>query len=229
MNKNSFSLSTPHLLHFDDWTNTGFAHGFLDAKASEKLTETNSLLILNQIHKDTGHKVLSESDIKFVLDNKDNLDGDYWIIDSTLTYNTPLTFIIRTADCVPLIVKAGDYFGLIHAGWKGLACGVIEVCVRELAKLACPEAALIGPSANECCYQVGSEVIEAIGKPVVFSQTKDGIYLSSSKTAKNILKTCDITDIHNVEICTICSPEYYSYRNGDLEARNFTFLTLGMS
>lgn len=75
---------------------------------------------------------------------------------------------IVTADCVPILAAAVDGSAVvaIHAGWRGLAVGVIESGLDAL-RAAAPGreiAAAIGPSARGCCYEVDDSVRRALGR-----------------------------------------------------------------
>ena len=63
------------------------------------------------------------------------------------------------ADCMPVAIAAGGAVAMVHAGWRGLAAGVLEEGVRAVRELggAGPAAAVIGPAAGVCCYEVGPE------------------------------------------------------------------------
>src|SRR2546423_8747859 len=63
------------------------------------------------------------------------------------------------ADCVPIAVAVVDgppRLAVLHAGWRGLAGGVVEAGVRALGDAR--TAAVIGPAVGPCCYEVGPEV-----------------------------------------------------------------------
>lgn len=72
---------------------------------------------------------------------------------------------VVTADCVPVLVSAagGRAVAVIHAGWRGLAAGVVEAGVNHLAREAeGPYVAALGPCIGSCCYEVDAPVIEAL-------------------------------------------------------------------
>ncbi len=75
---------------------------------------------------------------------------------------------IVTADCVPVLLATSDgrHVAAVHAGWRGLACGVVERGVEELSRAAAagPEALVagIGPHAGPCCYEVDAPVLDAL-------------------------------------------------------------------
>ena len=86
-------------------------------------------------------------------------DGDGLITDCT---GVPLTIAI--ADCVPVIVEGDESVAVIHAGWRGVAAGVIEAGREAMLAIGdTPRRAAIGPSIGPCCYEVGDEVRSAIG------------------------------------------------------------------
>lgn len=86
-------------------------------------------------------------------------DGDGLITDRS---GVPLA--IATADCVPIIIEGDESVAVIHAGWRGVAAGVIEAGRSDMEAIGdLPLRAAIGPSIGPCCYEVGDEVIAAIG------------------------------------------------------------------
>jgi len=75
---------------------------------------------------------------------------------------------VITADCVPILVasESGRAVAAIHAGWRGLAAGVIECGLEALAERAKGEAwtAVIGPHIRACCYEVDEPVRSALAQ-----------------------------------------------------------------
>lgn len=74
---------------------------------------------------------------------------------------------VLTADCVPVLlsVDAGRVVAAVHAGWRGLAAGVVSsalAAAARAAKAGCRVTAVIGPHVGACCYEVDSPVIEAL-------------------------------------------------------------------
>jgi polyphenol oxidase len=85
-----------------------------------------------------------------------------------LVSNDPATAVaVRAADCVPLLF-ADDRSGAVaavHAGWRGVAAGAIPAAVEALVREFGTEAAhihvAIGPNIGPCCYEVGTELVDA--------------------------------------------------------------------
>lgn len=73
---------------------------------------------------------------------------------------------IVTADCVPILVASADgaCVAAIHAGWRGLAAGVIEVGIEAMARPVGELRAAVGPAARGCCYEVDEPVATALAE-----------------------------------------------------------------
>ena len=80
--------------------------------------------------------------------------------DALITHQRGLVLAIRTADCVPVLVLGGDgALAAIHAGWRGVAAGVVPATLDEMHA---PKLAVVGPCISAAVYQVGEEVIAGI-------------------------------------------------------------------
>jgi copper oxidase (laccase) domain-containing protein len=134
---------------------------------------------------------------------------------------------ILTADCVPLIVLANDGVALIHAGWRGLANGIIK---RVVSQISGASQGVIMACAGGRSYEVGQEVIEAIGESAVFERYPDGrLYLDTALTAaKQLRAAAPGIAIAISGICTISDSRFHSYRrSGDLAGRCVTVYVPG--
>lgn len=76
---------------------------------------------------------------------------------------------VVTADCVPILVASarGDAVAAIHAGWRGLARGIVEAGIDAVrhAAAGAPLRAVVGPHIGPCCYEIDGPVIEALRAP----------------------------------------------------------------
>lgn len=88
--------------------------------------------------------------------------------DAILTSHPQMPVGIVTADCVPILASTGDgrAVAAIHAGWRGLAAGVIEWALEALRDAApgIPISAAIGPCARGCCYEIDEPVRRALAR-----------------------------------------------------------------
>lgn len=128
---------------------------------------------------------------------------------------------VVVADCVPIVLA--DPFrrvvGVVHAGWRGLAAGVVEAGVAALRSLGADVAgsiALIGPAICPGCYEVGEDVRERVGSRVVEARahTREGrLALDVRGGVAAVLRAEGIGAIAAVSGCTYEEPgRYYSHR-----------------
>lgn len=86
--------------------------------------------------------------------------------DAVIACTAPEPVGVVTADCVPVLAASADgrAVAAIHAGWRGLAAGVVEVGIDALRREAPAGAvrAAIGPHIAECCYEVDAPVLDAL-------------------------------------------------------------------
>jgi YfiH family protein len=122
--------------------------------------------------------------------------------------------MVLTADCLAVAIAGGGAVAMVHAGWRGLAGGVLAegvAAVRELGGTG-PLAAAIGPGAGPCCYEVGEEVHEqfAAHGPGV----RRGRKLDLKAVARLELRRAGVGVVHDVGLCTICADPslFFSHR-----------------
>ncbi|HLI31330.1 MAG TPA: polyphenol oxidase family protein [Solirubrobacteraceae bacterium] len=114
---------------------------------------------------------------------------------------------VFAADCLPIALSGRRIVGAIHAGWRGLAAGVIEAAVARLRALGERGAlrAVIGPGAGPCCYEVGAEVGRALGL--------DGAgRLDLAAIARRRALEAGVAHVRALERCTICDRSFFSHR-----------------
>ena len=87
--------------------------------------------------------------------------------DALVTTTPGLAVAVFTADCLGVVLHGADTVAVAHAGWRGLASGVIEgATARMAAKGSPPATAHIGPGIGPCCFEVGPEVAELFPEDV---------------------------------------------------------------
>jgi YfiH family protein len=126
--------------------------------------------------------------------------------------------IVLTADCLPVALAADGAVAMIHAGWRGLAGGVLEHGVRTLRALGADGAlhAAIGPAAGACCYEVGDEVAERFP-----AWARRARHLDLKGVAAERLRAAGVAHVSDVGRCTMCEPDvFFSHRaSGGLTGR----------
>ena len=135
--------------------------------------------------------------------------------DAVLSRTPGLFVAVRTADCVPILVAGPSVVGAIHAGWRGLAAGVIPAALAALAGEG-PLRAVVGPAICMDCYEVGEEVVEGIARwisPSLFvrrGQAKPHVDPGAAAVAQ--LQQGGVADVSRVTACTQCDDRLWSFR-----------------
>ena len=157
----------------------------------------------------------------------ENQQGDTIYCDVIVSRAKGVLAGVKTADCVPILI--GDpvtrAFAAVHAGWRGTLATAVMVAVDRLKREydARPEnlRVAIGAAAGPCCYEVGSEVIDAFTSRFgsgasLFRTTRPGhATVDLLKANRDQLQSAGVIPerIHTAPICTMCSTDlFFSYR-----------------
>lgn len=137
--------------------------------------------------------------------------------DAAVTATPGLALVVLTADCLPIALASDDAVGVVHAGWKGLVAGVVEAAVDRLRAVGTGAVrAAIGPCAGPDRYEFGradlDRVVERLGSGVE-ARTVDGRpSLDLPGAARGVLEGVGVAEVWESGVCTIGSPDHYSYR-----------------
>ncbi len=133
-----------------------------------------------------------------------------WEADALICTEPDAAVAVHVADCLPIVVAGPGALAVIHAGWRGLAAGVIEAAVASLRELTDPKDAAIGPGAGGCCYVAGPEVHGAFAR----YNASRGALLDLRAVAAAKLNEVGVACSGNVDVCTICAPagQLFSHR-----------------
>jgi YfiH family protein len=135
--------------------------------------------------------------------------------DGQATSRPGIAPMVLTADCLPVAIAGGGAVAVVHAGWRGLAAGVIAEGINAVRELGTGGdlAAAIGPGAGPCCYEVGEEVHGAFHAHESAVHVGDnGRNLDLKAIARGELEAAGVTAVHDLGICTICSELFFSHR-----------------
>lgn len=134
---------------------------------------------------------------------------------------------VKTADCVPLLIAdpSKGVVSAVHAGWRGLVSGIVPNALRLMRDEygSRPEDLIValGPAARACCYEVGQDVIEAIGRAFgdqdgLLVATREGhALLDLHRAAASQLLQLGVNEdnLHIAPLCTMCRTDlFFSYR-----------------
>jgi len=139
--------------------------------------------------------------------------------DAAVTDVPGLLLRVSVADCYPLLFedpKSGAV-GVAHAGWRGVAAGIVENTVRALQEAfqSDPETlrVAIGPGICGRCYQVGPEVVEAVGgfaRPDPGAEGRFLLDLAAAIEAR--LRALGVQNVWQANRCTFEDEDLFSYR-----------------
>ncbi len=146
--------------------------------------------------------------------------------DASITTEAGLACAVQVADCLPVLFSApqGRGVGVAHAGWRGLAQGVLEATVQALCNAAHCEPAQLQAWMGACIgprqFEVGADVLDAFGAsaaaadPARFTVHKPGKWLANlPQLARDRLQAAGVSRISGGEWCTVEAPSrFFSYR-----------------
>jgi polyphenol oxidase len=129
--------------------------------------------------------------------------------DALWTDEPELPLLALCADCVPIAIVAtsgAPALAVVHAGWRGLAGGVVAAARAALGTREA--AAAVGPAIGPCCYAVGPEVSARFDPNL-----SRGGFLDLWQAAARALERAGVARVDCLELCTRCNPELlFSFR-----------------
>jgi YfiH family protein len=186
--------------------------------------------MLDQVH---GIDVVTyDTDIDDEID--DEMDDDGWaptlgVGDVLVAVRPARPVAVWSADCAPVVLadESGTTIVVAHAGWRGLAAGIVDVAVDALeADGGRVGAAVVGPCIGACCYEFGAPELDAVADGVgappasLRARTADGrpsLDVRAAVTAAFTRRGITGPALTVVDGCTACDPRWYSHRGGDRE------------
>ncbi len=158
--------------------------------------------------------------------------------DASFTRERGAICVIQTADCLPVLFcnEAGTQVAAAHAGWRGLAAGVLE---NTLAKFddSSPVMAWLGPAISQVAFEVGPEVKEAfLENSDVAPEAVEAAFIPSEEgegklkanlyaLARQRLQAAGVTQVYGAGFCTFLDQKrFYSYRRDGVTGRIATLI-----
>jgi polyphenol oxidase len=190
-----------------------------------RLTGRDEAAWLSQVH---GSTVVSADDVLAAAQRGEPATE----ADASVTGRTGTVCVVMIADCMPVLLcdPQGRAVGAAHAGWRGLASGVVENTAQRVASLAGTDMsslhAYLGPCIGPQTFEVGPDVRDAFMKAVGDAQrdevagafvthpTNPGKFLADlPRLARFRLARIGITNVVGGDHCTVTERErFYSYR-----------------
>jgi len=174
---------------------------------------------LNQTH---STRVLSVSQPTSAV-----LDGD-----GLITSQSGVVCSAMTADCLPVLLTdiEGSQVAAVHAGWRGLADGIVENALTAFDK---PVMAWLGPAIGARVFEVGDDVLKAFVRfdpqaRSAFRPLPNGKWLADmAMLATQRLNRAGVEQVYDSKLCTFSEPtRFYSYRRDGVTGRQASFIWL---
>lgn len=155
--------------------------------------------------------------------------------DACIARHRDAVCVVMTADCLPLLLcdAQGSVVGAVHAGWKGLAAGVVEATVQAMNVAPQNLMAWLGPAISQQAFEVGDEVRATFvaAQPqsaAAFLPGQRGKWLADIYSLTRLrLNALGITQIYGSNYCTYRERErFFSYRRDGVTGRMGTFIWL---
>ena len=160
------------------------------------------------------------------------IDADDWRpgveADAIVAKRPGQVCVVLTADCLPLLLcdRSGSQVAAVHAGWRGLADGVIEAAVRALSVEPRRLLAWLGPAIGPDAFEIGGEVRERFvgadpAASALFRPGRTGRWLADIYgLARMRLRAAGVDAVHGGGHCTVRQAgDYYSYRRDGATGR----------
>jgi polyphenol oxidase len=141
---------------------------------------------------------------------------------------------VQTADCLPVLLCSydGAVVAAAHAGWRGLAGGVLEATLRSMERPPAEVMAWLGPAIGPEAFEVGPEVRAAFRRPITPGPLPpsapgagDRWFADIYRLARLRLERAGVKDIHGGGRCTYTESEtFFSYRRDGTCGRMATLI-----
>jgi YfiH family protein len=141
--------------------------------------------------------------------------------DASVSAEPGAVLSVLTADCGPVALLAPGVVAAVHAGWQGVAAGVLEAAVAEVRQRSSgPVRAVLGPCIHAECYEFSAADLDPIAErlgPGVVGKTAGGqLALDLPRAVHLALAGAGVSDVTDVDVCTACSADHFSHRRDGL-------------
>lgn len=153
--------------------------------------------------------------------------------DAATTRTPGVVCVVQMADCMPVLLAArdGSIVGIAHAGWRGLAGGVVERTIEAMDAGPASIIAWLGPAIGPNAFEVGDEVRAAFvaddaSAATAFRPLQAGKWLADLfALARQRLQRAGVAAVHGGGLCTVADPtRFFSHRRDRISGRMGAFL-----
>lgn len=188
------------------------------SRLNETLNLPNPPVWLNQTHSITVKELTSPT--------LETLEAD-----ATITDQNGVVCCVMTADCLPVLLTdtEGEKIAAVHAGWRGLADGILENAIKKFNH---PVIAWIGPAISWEAFEVGAEIlpllkVEGIDANLLFkpSISPGKWFANLPLIAEHRMRNVGVSEIFQSGLCTFTDQErFYSYRRDGITGRQASLI-----
>ncbi len=153
--------------------------------------------------------------------------------DACITDQVERACAVMTADCLPVLLTntSGSQVAAVHAGWRGLADGIIEATVQRFDCGASDILAWMGPCIGPNAFEIGLEVATELGGPEAAYRAsvddENKLFANLPLLAEDRLRKLGVKSISHANECTHSQPQrFYSYRRDGQTGRMATLIWL---
>ena len=148
--------------------------------------------------------------------------------DASISFGPGCVNVVLVADCLPVLLahRDGSAVGVAHAGWRGLAGGVVENTFKALDAPAKDVIAYLGPAIGPDAFEVGDEVRaafiahDAAAKAAFRAHTSGKWFADLFELARQRLTALGLTSVHGGGQCTVANPtRFFSHRRDKVSGR----------
>lgn len=162
---------------------------------------------------------------------REHLGGPTPEADAAVTAESGLACTVQVADCMPVLLAAPGAVGAAHAGWRGLAGGVVEASLQSLCEVAaCAPGDVecwLGPCIGPAAFEVGADVLEGFGvapegaDPLRFKPLRPGKWLANlPQLARDRLAAAGVRRVGGGSWCTVEDrSRFFSFRRDGVTGR----------
>jgi len=195
--------------------------GFTDTRTSGKLP-SDLEQVLSALGKERGVCYMKQphSSTVDVAEKSGLYEGD-----GLLSNKPGLALVVKTADCLPLILASigKKTLGVVHMGWRSAEAGILENLGDDMSSFQI----ILGPGLRKCCYEVGKEFCQYPRVGPYVEGRRGSLYFDPITFVKRSLmdRGAREENIFDLGICTLCSGgEVFSYRKTGTSSRTLSFV-----
>lgn len=236
------SLSPEQVFLYPDWPAPAHVHARVTLRAGgSSEVPWRSLNLATHVGDDPAHVALNRAWLRSQLPAEpawlEQVHGTDCVVaegmqalrvaDASVSFMPDTVCAVLTADCLPVLFcsRDGSRVGAAHAGWRGLAAGVLERTVERLQVGADQLMVWLGPAIGPQAFEVGAEVREVFvadhaAAEAAFNQRGEKWLADIYALARLRLQRAGVSAIHGGGLCTVSDAQrFYSYRRDGATGR----------